>query len=335
MKKLIICISTAAALAVLTSTTRAADALDNWTVSAAGTTNHLRAATFGNGRFAAVGEAGTIVTSTDGVNWTPQRSGTESQLNGVVFGSDRFVAVGRPGPDQFAVILTSKDGVNWVPGFSGTTLSLFAVTYGNNRFVAAGGGAPGGATLLTSLDGEHWELGTWESKDKDIDPPVLTGVTYGNGRFVAVFAGEYGLTPFPWVLISEDDGREWTRQRGPEGLRAIAYGNGQFVGVGGYVLFEDKIPIGHALIFSSPTGDGLDWTKRQDIRGDMANQFTSVVFGANQFLVSGDRWTFSSVNGIQWLNLGQPIRQTTGLAFGNGQYVAVGAGGMAAKSGGQ
>ena len=50
--------------------------------------------TYGNGRFVAVGEDGTILTSPDGVSWTRRTSGTSNRLEGVAYGNGLFVAVG-------------------------------------------------------------------------------------------------------------------------------------------------------------------------------------------------------------------------------------------------
>lgn len=64
--------------------------------------NDLKGVTYGDGLFVAVGEDGTILTSTDGVNWTERTSGTRAWINNVTYGNGTFVAVGDHG-----TILTS------------------------------------------------------------------------------------------------------------------------------------------------------------------------------------------------------------------------------------
>ncbi len=55
------------------------------------------AVTCGNGTFVAVGNAGTFLTSRDGVTWTRRDSGTGQPLFGVTYGNGTFVAVGYNG----------------------------------------------------------------------------------------------------------------------------------------------------------------------------------------------------------------------------------------------
>src|SRR5690554_968910 len=88
--------------------------------------NALRAVTYAQGLFVAVGQFGTIMTSRDGINWTIQNSGTTNYLSGVGFGNGLYVAVGMEG-----TILTSPDGVTWSPQESGTTAWLDDVAFGN------------------------------------------------------------------------------------------------------------------------------------------------------------------------------------------------------------
>ena len=75
----------------------ASDALEIWTWRnplPAG--NKLNGLGHGNDRFIAVGDAGAILVSTNGVNWTAGNSG-QSALNGVANASGLFVAVGELG----------------------------------------------------------------------------------------------------------------------------------------------------------------------------------------------------------------------------------------------
>jgi len=53
--------------------------------------------TYGNGMFVAVGNAGKLLTSPDGVTWTARDSGTGQPLFGVAYGHGTFVAVGYNG----------------------------------------------------------------------------------------------------------------------------------------------------------------------------------------------------------------------------------------------
>ena len=87
--------------------------------------------------FVAVGDSGTILTSTNGVTWTPRTSGVSNSLLGVTYSDtlNLFVAVGTLG-----TILTSTNGVTWTSQTSGVFTDLYGVTYSDklNLFVVVG-----------------------------------------------------------------------------------------------------------------------------------------------------------------------------------------------------
>jgi hypothetical protein len=84
----------------------ATDPLDSWQpLNPTPTANRLNAVTYGGDRYVAVGELGTLVTSTNTANWTLQASGSQVDLRGVVWGAGTFVAVGDNG-----TTLASDDG---------------------------------------------------------------------------------------------------------------------------------------------------------------------------------------------------------------------------------
>ena len=111
----------------------------------------LRSLTRVAGTFFAVGDAGTILSSTDGITWTSHTSGTPNNLNGVTHGSI-YVAVGDSG-----TILTSVDGNTWAAKTSVTSNSLRQVTSYGSIIVAVGDSG----TIVTSIDnGTNWVLTT-------------------------------------------------------------------------------------------------------------------------------------------------------------------------------
>jgi hypothetical protein len=127
---------------------------------------------YGAGRFAAVGQNGLLLSSTNGSVWEPQISGTTNTLSGVAFANGLFVAGGDHG-----TLLTSVDAQTWVTRDSAAGDSdLYGVGFGNGVYVVAG---EDGA-IVTSSDGEHWT-----ARPSGITSQLLA-VTYGNGQFVAV-----------------------------------------------------------------------------------------------------------------------------------------------------
>lgn len=80
-----------------------------WTIRTSNTTNNLRNITYGNGLFLAVGDAGTIITSTDGVTWIVRTSNTSENLRQVSSMLATFVAVG----DNGAIVTSTDQGATW------------------------------------------------------------------------------------------------------------------------------------------------------------------------------------------------------------------------------
>jgi hypothetical protein len=82
-----------------------------WTFRTSGTFEWLKFVTSSpSGHAVAVGAAGTIVTSSDGVTWSPASSGLTDDIDAVAYGAGLFVAVGSPsGSPANGLILTSEE----------------------------------------------------------------------------------------------------------------------------------------------------------------------------------------------------------------------------------
>jgi uncharacterized protein (DUF2141 family) len=287
------------------------DQLDTWTERTSGTTNALDGVTYGNGTFVAVGESGTILTSSNGVTWSTRTSGTTNHLEGVTYGDGTFIAVGGS-----ETILTSTDGVTWnTETLWVTSNHLYGVTYGNGTFVAVGGNG----TILTSLDGVTWSTRTSGTTQG------LHGVTYGNGIFVAV--GWYG------TILTSTDGVTWT-ERASEYLYildGVAYCDGTFIAVGT-----------SGTILTSP--DGVAWNTRTS---GTSSDLVGVTYGDGTFVAvtSGTRTTLTpgylnisrgekilltSADGITWTK--RNFYSLDGVTYGNSTFVAVGGSGLILQS---
>ena len=80
-------------------------------ISPAPTTNNLLSIAYGGGRFVAVGEKGTVVTSTTGAQgtWTASSAGpVGNKLQKVIYAGTKWVAAGERG-----FIYTSPDATTW------------------------------------------------------------------------------------------------------------------------------------------------------------------------------------------------------------------------------
>lgn len=116
------------------------------------TEEFLRGVAWGDGRFVAVGDEGTIVQSRDGDRWEPSSSSaTSERLDHVTWGNGRFVAVG----EDEGTIVHSTDGEEATDSGQDDLLpTLHAVAWNGDRYVAVGE-----AAILHSGDGERWGAG--------------------------------------------------------------------------------------------------------------------------------------------------------------------------------
>ena len=123
-------------LSLLTGTgISASEVLDQWHWrNPYPTGNDLHGVAYGKGIFVAVGQGGTIMTSTNSHAWEHRESGTDKQLNQVIFAQDMFLAIGESG-----VILSSTDGTNWVSHPTNPLYSLRGVTFAQGKYVIVGG----------------------------------------------------------------------------------------------------------------------------------------------------------------------------------------------------
>ncbi len=160
-----------------------------WTQRTSGTTQNLNAVRYSVllNIFIAVGDGGTILTSTDAITWTARTSNTTANLRGLIVlpqvfplpaGLARIVAVGDGG-----TIVTSEDGITWTARTSTVTANLRAGGYAS-QFVVVGANG----TILNSLDGTTWNAVTSGSTAE------LRSVLAGFGVYLAVGTGGTYLT---------------------------------------------------------------------------------------------------------------------------------------------
>ncbi|MEW6158760.1 MAG: hypothetical protein AB1813_15145 [Verrucomicrobiota bacterium] len=253
----------------------------------------LFAVAHGNGRFVAVGQAGTIVYSDDGLLWHPTTSPVTSTMFDLVYGNGVFVAVG--GTSAEPLILSSADGKSWTAQTVANDSPLWGVAFGNGKFCAVGG-----------LD-KVWvsESGvTWTRTALPAGLAIMD-VTFGNGEFLAV--GAHGAVLHSTDLIS------WTTDQSPvsEEVRHVDFSNSHFFAVTTTSRF-----------FRS--SDGTQWVEVASPR--VQENLFSVAAGHNRFVAVGeDGYTLTSGETHEWT--AQPLRAGQHLYsvhFVNGQFIAGG-----------
>jgi hypothetical protein len=128
--------------------------------------------------FVAVGEHGTIITSTNGTNWVLRNSGSTVTLRAAVYHQGRMFVGGDSG-----IVLTSSDGISWTPA-APTSFDIRGLASSGNAIVAVGKYTSIGK-LHVSRDGF-----TWPGSATEFSEP-LNAVAFGQSSFVAV--GDGGL----------------------------------------------------------------------------------------------------------------------------------------------
>ncbi len=352
------CIACDTGFSLESNTCMAMDKMDSspWTLRDSGTTEILRAVTYGgpSGRelFVAVGDCpfvsgrctsnGVIITSPDGITWTDRDSGIRgrlfSQLFGVTYGgasgSELFVAVGLSG------IITSPDGITWTVRDTTDILDqLFDVTYGGasgiELFVAVGGRFGGGA-IFTSPDGITWTARTSGTMNG------LRSVTYGNGVFIAAGScpkNSNNDCSADGVILTSPDGITWTAQT--SALQSNFYGianrtvgsNTFFVAVGGCPeVLNSNCSHSNPIVTSS---NGISWATKENPSGELLFGVTATADGflavglcpldsKNERCI-GNATIVTSSDGVAWTAEDSGVQTVlSGAAYGNGTSVIVG-----------
>jgi len=273
-----------------------------WVAGNALGASDLRGLTFGT-QFVAVGAAGVMYSSPDGVTWTAITPPVTTNLNAALY-FNAYLAAGDGG-----VMLYSADAKTWTPQVSGTTRNLYGIGLGAGRIVAVGAGG----TIISSLDGINW---TAAASSGTVTTNDLYAVTaFGSNLWLA--AGANG------TLLTSPDANTWTALNSNTvlDLRGIASGTNAattaivFVAVGA-----------NGALVTSP--DGATWTAQPAI-GSGTSTLAAVKYGTQFVAVGSGGGIFTSTDGKTWA--GQPSTTASGLnaiAHASFSYSVVGAAGV-------
>jgi len=311
-----------------------------WTNAVSGTSVNLVSVAAKDGNnLIAVGAGGTIVRTTNGgQTWAGVSSGAAHNLNRVEYfvgtGFNYYIAVGDNG-----VILKSADGSSWSVLPSGTT----------KRLVGTGQRTIGNVKLLTLAE----------------DSTVLASEDHGatwyaitvNAPFPMTFMNSNGTTAYGvgGFQMTASNGTNWTYALpAVSNIRAAAQGNGKFVLASDNALltsadlenwsaaplFHSGVGFGNGVFVAvggtstvtnnsivSTSVDGVNWIER--VTPATLYSLKAVAFGQGKFVVVGAGGTIlSSTDGANWVDrtIGGP-QELRSVTYGNGKFVAVGVSG--------
>jgi hypothetical protein len=276
----------------------------NWEQVDTGLAQEIEAVIYTD-RFVAVGEAGTITTSTDGSTWSPNVAANRIDYYGLAQKDNMVVAAGDAG-----TILTSTDGRNWTMRSTPTTRNLHAVHYASGLFVA--GGRRG--ALITSPTGVNWT-----SRNSGITN-YIERIHWANGRWVAV--GERG------DFVTSTDGVTWTA--GNTGApftdhEGVTYGNGVWVAAGGY--FRDPVFENGAVSTLYRSTNGVNWTQ---VAFNVGVRLRDITYGNGRFVaIANDAIILVSTNSFSWFpfslaGIAPDTDNFRRVHYANGRFVIVG-----------
>jgi hypothetical protein len=247
---------------------------DVWDSITSGTGSTLRNVIWHQGELVSVGAAGTILTSADGNTWTTQSSGTTTQLFSVAGSNALRVAVGDSGK-----IFISLNGLTWSEAASPTTKRLNSVVWTGTRFLASGDQK----TLLSSEDGSNWVI-----RNSQVTSGTFLDLNAVGPRILAVgwedyFWGRGGHGKRP-VIWESPDGLSWTPQA-PTGanLSSVTWTGKEYFAVGN----------NHGLNFANAlvSKEGLSWemVSVSHMTPNFYPSFNSVVWTGSRLVAVGHR----------------------------------------------
>ncbi|MFZ2414236.1 MAG: stalk domain-containing protein [Candidatus Cryosericum sp.] len=284
--------------------------LVHWEPSEQFTSKDLYGICWGNSMYVAVGDEGTLFTSTDGRAWTGRAVPGDPSLASIAFGNGSYVAVGVGG-----AIVRSSDGAEWETVAATVDKNLYDVTFGGGRFVVVGQDG----TIVTSTDGLMWEDRTVSSETD------LYAVAWGKDKYVTAGGAS--------AILSSPDGAVWTQQTAAfEDLTfaAVTYAGGAFVLAANHdSMRESELVPTRWAVFYFRSVDGMSWQKmtwQETYVWKRSSWVRGMLWTGSQLVSFGDNGSAqTSPDGLRWTNrtsAGNAV--IVGIANGEGMYVGVG-----------
>ena len=306
---------------------------------------------YGNGTFIAVGGHGRMARSTDnGVTWTAIPASTSGstfgddvngEIRDIAYGNGTFIAVGMNTSAR-----STDNGVTWtaIPGIFGD-----GIIYGSSTFIAVGSSGTmarstdGGVTWTVIPGGSETSGSTFLTSMPGSATVVIRSIAYSNGTFIAV--GNFGRMArstdggVTWIAIPAGMVGSTFPSHDSWGIQDITYGNGTFIAVGGFGRMVRSINNGITWETIHADGEGGSTFPNMD-------RFNGITYGSGTFIAVrfDGRMAHSADNGVTWIAIpeGTGLGTSTfprsmsypsirGIAYSNGTFIAMGAGGRMAR----
>ena len=231
---------------------------------------------FADNKFIAVGDSGSVATSTDGITWSEARTSDNEDTRywlGIAYdGSSTYFFVSR-----FGYYATSnKSALTTVTTAQGRfgSITWQAVTYGNNHFVAVGGSKSFGYYMNNALMEDEDNIGGANVQN---DQGNFSSVTYGGASgFIATVSSLNNRH----IHAVSTDGENWTiKTNNNVLLRGGSYVNNEYVMLGGE---EDEGDV--KIYFSSDT----NITPSEAIVTEAEGLWQNVTYGNDKYVVVGE-----------------------------------------------
>lgn len=264
-------------------------------VSPTPTGNAIREVAFLNGQFLAVGDAGTLLTSSDGTRWTSQNLPTSYDMVSIAYANGRYVV-----SDSRSGLYTSLDAVHWDTAkvalyyyWAGARTALLA--FGNGKYLRLMSySSASTVTVSTSSDGI-----TWQNSTPNFPAYFPSALTFAADRFVAISDGG---------IWTSTDGVSWTKAAIGEtpASGSLAYGNG--------ILLATRT---NAPCLRST--DALNWAAANNAPTVSQIRFVNGFFYAREDSTGA---CLRSDDALTWSTFSTASMNMLTAAYGNGVYVA-------------
>ncbi len=256
------------------------------------------------------------VTVTDPLDtWITRTSGTTANLRDIASGGGSVIAIAyEDAPIYKGVYSKSSDGVTWTRGEIKSNTNPAAIIHDGTRFIMVGEEydftAPAGwrGAIFTSTDGTNWTR-------RYFGGTGLNAVAAGGGAYVAV--GNSG------TALYSADSVTWTPVTSGTtmNIKDVAWGGGRFVAGAGNIYFPG--PYVRAVLSSS---NGQTWIDHDTAGLPYLSEITEIEYINGRFLAGG--WNAgirkSTDLGVTFTAVEDSLKEMTGIAHGNGTYLAVG-----------